>query len=272
MKRRRQGGAAEALEDNSGLIDLAKIGAVDALGDPVSGLQRRAAVGRLDAPAMPQLKPKRSINWVAIAVVLTGAGLAMLTVVGALAMREMGLNAAPDEPVVVAAPAPSAASAATPTPTPTPSTPQPAAPTQRAAATPTPASTGTGTAEAPGGDEPQARDGEPTVAPDEPAKPEKADRKERKRRRAKKLPAKPNRAAILSGMARVTPRIRACARGQGGVARLEMVIDGPRGKVRSVTASGVPASMKACVTRAAKRARFKPFADEAFRVGYPLKL
>ncbi|MDD9933256.1 MAG: hypothetical protein OXT09_06620 [Myxococcales bacterium] len=251
MGGRRSGSSARTTEDNSGLIDLRSIEQrLDPNGDPVSGLQRKATIGRLDAPSTPKLEPVRPVNWIAIAMVVCGAMLAIAVVALALILKERQTGA--PAPAV----APSAHAVVEP-----PTTPPPSAPAQQPAPTP-----------AKSAGEPAAR---PTPEPEpsgtRPANVEEPQQK-KKRRVRRKLPAKPDRASILAGMKRVQSRIRACARGQGGVAHIAMVIDGPRGRVRSAKATGVPGAVARCVNRAAKRARFKPFADKRFQIRYPIRL
>lgn len=80
----------------------------------------------------------------------------------------------------------------------------------------------------------------------------------------------PNRAQVMSAMNGVKDKVERC--GDDGVATAKITVKGSTGNVTNVSASGVSGSVKSCVERAVKSARFPKFKQATFSVSYPFRL
>lgn len=86
------------------------------------------------------------------------------------------------------------------------------------------------------------------------------------------LPDSPTKNDILNAMKSVTPKVKACAKGQTGEAKVSIVIAGETGKVTSASVlsgpfAGTPAA--SCIAGAVKTATFPKFKKPKFTVTYP---
>jgi hypothetical protein len=61
-----------------------------------------------------------------------------------------------------------------------------------------------------------------------------------------------------------------CGNGESGVAKAQVTVRGSTGRVANVNVSGpLSASVKSCVARAVRRARFPKFKQSTFSVTFP---
>jgi hypothetical protein len=274
-------------DDDSGLIDLAGMGAVDAHGDPVSGLRRKMAVGRLDAPALPPVPAgarRRGPGRVAVAIVAAFAVIASGAVVVAALVRGGSKVGAPAPTPMAAAPTQAAVAPGDPTKA---DVPAPRADADQGASEPAgDARHGDASPPAAADDEAAGEqdDGQAVAAthegkaqPQEAAAERKRDRRRARRRarraaRARDLPDKPSRSQVVRAMARAQRRMGRCGAPSGAVVTLRLAVDGTRGAVRSAVVEGLRGPAASCVARAARRARFPRFADRRFEIRYPIRL
>ena len=88
----------------------------------------------------------------------------------------------------------------------------------------------------------------------------------------KSLPKQPSRDRVLSVLRRVTPAVRACAKGSRGRAVAAISVAGSSGKVSSAKVIGVKPAIGRCMSRAIKGARFPRFSRRSFEIKYPFRL
>lgn len=93
----------------------------------------------------------------------------------------------------------------------------------------------------------------------------------RKQKPASRLPERPSRDDVLRTLRKVQPKLKACARGQRGVAMADIVVAGS-GRVRSVRVTQVTGPTASCVAREVRKARFPKFSSSKFSVKFPFRL
>ncbi|MBN1653676.1 MAG: DUF4339 domain-containing protein [Deltaproteobacteria bacterium] len=87
-----------------------------------------------------------------------------------------------------------------------------------------------------------------------------------------KQPEQPTRQDTLAALRKVTPAVKACRGGGGGVATAAITVEGSSGKVTQVTISGVDAEIHECMIKAISRASFPRFSKERFDIKFPFRL
>jgi hypothetical protein len=74
-------------------------------------------------------------------------------------------------------------------------------------------------------------------------------------------------------MTAVTPKVKACGKGDGGVAMAKITMAGATGRVTGVDVGGITdTDVKTCVTREVSKAKVPAFSNPTFSVTYPFKL
>jgi hypothetical protein len=86
------------------------------------------------------------------------------------------------------------------------------------------------------------------------------------------LPEQPTKSQVLSAMNKVRPAVQACAKGQSGVAFVNVSVAGKTGRVTNAQVSGVTGPAGSCIARAVRKARFPKFQQNVFKVKFPFKL
>jgi len=91
--------------------------------------------------------------------------------------------------------------------------------------------------------------------------------------RAPRLPDLPTRTDIVRVLGAIRPRVEQCGTGQGGSARVIATVTGSSGRVTEISTTGVSdASVRNCVQRAVRTARFPRFRRSSLDVDYTYAL
>ncbi len=86
------------------------------------------------------------------------------------------------------------------------------------------------------------------------------------------LPDKPSKQDVINALQGVTPGVKACGKGETGVATVSINIAGATGKVTSASVVSGPfkdTPAASCIVSAVKKASFPKFAQKKFSVSYP---
>jgi len=86
------------------------------------------------------------------------------------------------------------------------------------------------------------------------------------------LPEKPSREDVISAMKGVTDAVKACGKGQTGVAFANITVAGKTGRVGNVEVTGITGEAGSCIAKAVRKASFPKFKSETFQVKFPFRL
>ena len=86
------------------------------------------------------------------------------------------------------------------------------------------------------------------------------------------LPDKPTREDVISAMKGVTDAVKACGKGQSGVAFANISVSGKTGRVGNVEVTGITGEAGSCIAKAVRKASFPKFKSETFQVKFPFRL
>ncbi|MEY4582812.1 MAG: hypothetical protein RL701_7515 [Pseudomonadota bacterium] len=86
------------------------------------------------------------------------------------------------------------------------------------------------------------------------------------------LAEKPTRDDVLSAMKGVTDAVKACGKGQTGVAFANVTVIGKTGRVSNVEVTGMAGDVGSCIARSVRKASFPKFQAENFQVKFPFRL
>ncbi|MCA9580888.1 MAG: zinc-ribbon domain-containing protein [Myxococcales bacterium] len=88
------------------------------------------------------------------------------------------------------------------------------------------------------------------------------------------LPAKPSRNDVLSALRSVEGRVKACGKGEHGVAKTAVTVSGSTGRVTSAVVSGQFSGtpVGSCVAKAVRTAKFPKFRESSFSVNFPYSI
>jgi predicted Zn finger-like uncharacterized protein len=86
------------------------------------------------------------------------------------------------------------------------------------------------------------------------------------------LQEKPSRDDVLSAMKGVTDAVKACGKGQTGVAFANVTVVGKTGRVSNVEVTGMTGDTGSCIARSVRKASFPKFSAENFQVKFPFRL
>ncbi|HEX2677589.1 MAG TPA: GYF domain-containing protein [Polyangiales bacterium] len=89
---------------------------------------------------------------------------------------------------------------------------------------------------------------------------------------ASNLPEKPSRDDVLSAMNGVKDDVKACGKGQTGVAFANVSVSGKTGRVTNAEITGITGEAGSCIARAVRKATFPKFQSDSFQVKFPFKL
>jgi hypothetical protein len=89
---------------------------------------------------------------------------------------------------------------------------------------------------------------------------------------AANLPEKPTRDDVLSAMKSVTDAVKACGKGQTGVAFANITVVGKTGRISNVEVTGMAGDVGSCIARSVRKASFPKFQAENFQVKFPFRL
>ncbi|HET8934955.1 MAG TPA: GYF domain-containing protein [Polyangiales bacterium] len=86
------------------------------------------------------------------------------------------------------------------------------------------------------------------------------------------LPEKPSRDDVLKAMKGVTDAVKACGKGQTGVAFANVTVIGKTGRVSNAEITGITGEAGSCIASAVRKASFPKFSSENFQVKFPFRL
>ena len=86
------------------------------------------------------------------------------------------------------------------------------------------------------------------------------------------LPEKPSRDDVLKAMKGVTDAVKACGKGQTGVAFANVTVIGKTGRVSNAEITGITGEAGSCIASAVRKAVFPKFSSENFQVKFPFRL
>ncbi len=86
------------------------------------------------------------------------------------------------------------------------------------------------------------------------------------------LPEKPSREDVLAAMNGVKDDVKACGKGQTGVAFANINVAGKTGRVTSAEITGITGEPGSCIARVVRKASFPKFQSDSFQVKFPFKL
>ncbi|MET0388555.1 MAG: GYF domain-containing protein, partial [Polyangiales bacterium] len=89
---------------------------------------------------------------------------------------------------------------------------------------------------------------------------------------ASNLQEKPSRDDVLNAMKGVTDEVKACGKGQSGVAFANVTVVGKTGRVSNVEVTGMTGDVGSCIARTVRKASFPKFSAENFQVKYPFRM
>jgi predicted Zn finger-like uncharacterized protein len=89
---------------------------------------------------------------------------------------------------------------------------------------------------------------------------------------AANLPEKPTRDDVLDAMKGVQDAVKACSKGQSGVAFANVTVIGKTGRVSNVEVTGMTGDVGSCIARSVRKASFPKFKSENFQVKFPFRL
>jgi hypothetical protein len=89
---------------------------------------------------------------------------------------------------------------------------------------------------------------------------------------ASNLPDKPSRDDVLSAMNGVKDEVATCAKGQSGVAFVNVTVAGKTGRVTNAQVSGITGPAGSCIAKAVRKAKFQQFKSSQFMIKYPFRL
>lgn len=89
---------------------------------------------------------------------------------------------------------------------------------------------------------------------------------------ASNLPEKPSREDVLDAMKGVTDAVKACGKGQSGVAFANVTVTGKTGRVSNVEVTGMTGDVGSCIARSVRKASFPKFKADNFQVKFPFRL
>ena len=85
------------------------------------------------------------------------------------------------------------------------------------------------------------------------------------------LPATLSRSQVQSSMKKVEPAVKKCASdiGAQGVANVTLDVSGANGMISKIQVPSVPESLRVCIVREVRKARFPQFKNESMAIQYP---
>jgi hypothetical protein len=86
------------------------------------------------------------------------------------------------------------------------------------------------------------------------------------------LPDQPTKSDVVNAMKGVQGQVSSCAKGQTGVAFVNVSIAGATGRVTSAEVTGITGPAGSCIAKAVRGAQFPKFQQKVFKVKYPFKL
>jgi predicted Zn finger-like uncharacterized protein len=86
------------------------------------------------------------------------------------------------------------------------------------------------------------------------------------------LQEKPSRDDVLNAMRDVTEPVKACSKGQTGVAFANITVSGKTGRVSNVEVTGMTGDIGSCIARAVRKASFPKFRSDNFQVKFPFRM
>jgi predicted Zn finger-like uncharacterized protein len=86
------------------------------------------------------------------------------------------------------------------------------------------------------------------------------------------LPAQPSRDQVMSAMNAVKSAVSACAKGETGIATVNVSVAGSTGRVTTAQVNGVTGPAGSCIAQAVRKAQFPKFKQSVFKVAFPYKL
>ena len=89
---------------------------------------------------------------------------------------------------------------------------------------------------------------------------------------AANLPKQPSKNEVLSAMNGVKDSVSACAKGQTGVAIVNVTVAGSTGRVTNAQVEGITGPAGSCIATAVRKAKFPKFEQSTFKVKFPFRL
>jgi predicted Zn finger-like uncharacterized protein len=86
------------------------------------------------------------------------------------------------------------------------------------------------------------------------------------------LPKQPSKSEVLKAMGGVKGAVSACAKGQNGVAIVNVTVAGSTGRVTNAQVEGITGPAGSCIAKAVRRAKFPKFQQSTFKVKFPFRL
>lgn len=88
------------------------------------------------------------------------------------------------------------------------------------------------------------------------------------------LPDTPSKDSVGKALRSVQGRVKACGKGESGIAMVQVTVAGSTGRVTNATVTGQFAGtpVGSCVARAVRKVRFSKFKRSTFQVGFPYRL